>query len=91
MKKSWTKIHLWQKEFVPLFCDQGVTIISVLTALFMTITTIVLAITSVFGGGGGGSASRPQDEGALKKQLNKLADALKRPAGKAVEALLALV
>ena len=91
MKKSLTKIHLWQKEFVPLFRDQDVTIISVLTALSMTITTIALAITGVFGGGGGGSASAPQDEGALKKWLNRLTDALKRPAGKGVEALPAVV
>ena len=61
----------------------------------MTISTIVLAITGVFGGGGGGggggSASPPKDEGALKKWLSRLADALKRLAGKAVEALPAIV
>ena len=38
----------------------------------MTISTIVLAITGVFGGGGGGggggvSASPQKDEGTLKK------------------------
>ena len=59
----------------------------------MTISTIVLAITGVFGGGGGaeGSTSPPKDEGVLKKWLNRLADALKRLAGKAVEALPAIV
>ena len=55
----------------------------------MTISTIVLAITGVFGGGGGGTGgSPPKDEGILK---NGLADALKRLAGKAVEALPAIV
>ena len=59
----------------------------------MTISTIVLAITSVFGGGrgAGGSATPPKDTGALKKWLNRLADALKRLAGKAVEALPAIL
>ena len=37
-----------------LFCEQGITIFSILTAFSMTISTIVLAITSVFGGVGGG-------------------------------------
>ena len=32
-----------------LFREQGITIISILTALSMTISTIVLAITGVFG------------------------------------------
>ena len=55
----------------------------------MAISTIVHAITGVFGGGGGGggeggSASPPKAEGALKKWLNSLADALKRLAGKTV-------
>ena len=75
-----------------LFREQGITIISILTALSMTISTIALAITGVFrGGGGGGSASPPKDEGALKKWLSRLADALRKLAGKAVEALPAIV
>ena len=75
-----------------LFCEQGITIVSILTALSMSVSTIVLAITGAFGGGrGGGSASSPKDEGALKKWLSRLADALKRLAGKAVEALPAIV
>ena len=44
----------------------------------MTISTIVLAITGVFGGGGGTGDSPPKDEGILKKLLDRLADALKR-------------
>ena len=49
-----------------LFCEQGITIFSILTALLVTISTIVLAITGAFGGGGTGR-SPPKDEGALKK------------------------
>ena len=75
-----------------LFKEQGITTFSILTALSMTISTIVFAITGHFGGGGrrtGGSA--PKDEGVLKKWLDRLADALKRLAGKAVETLPAIV
>ena len=57
-----------------LFCQQGVTIISVLTALSMTISTIAFAITGVFGGGGGAgsSASPTKDEGVLKKRFKQV-------------------
>ena len=71
-----------------LFKEQGITIFSVLTALSMTISTTVLAITGVFGGGAGGPPSK--DKRTLKKLLDRLADALKRLAGKAVEALAAI-
>ena len=58
----------------------------------MTISTIVLAIAGVFGGGGrGAGGSPPKDEGILKKWLDRLPDALKRLAGKAFEALSAIV
>ena len=50
----------------------------------MTISTVALAITAVFGGGGGAGGSLPKDEGTL-------VDALKRLAGKAVEALPAIL
>ena len=69
-----------------LFREQGITIFSKLTTVSMTISTIVLAITVVFGGGGGTGGFAPKNEGVLKKWLNRLADALKRLAGKAVEA-----
>ena len=77
-----------------LFKEQGITIFSILTGLSMTISTFVLAITGVFGGsgGGGGAGGTPsKDKGTLKKWLDRLADALKRLAGKAVEALPAIV
>ena len=72
-----------------LFREQGITIFSILTALSMTISTFALTITGACGGGEGGSP--PKDEGVLNKWLNRLADALKRLAGKAVEALPAIV
>ena len=53
----------------------------------MAISTILLAITGAFGGGGGGGGSPSKDEG----WLGRLADTLKRLAGKAVEALPAIV
>ena len=57
----------------------------------MTISTIVLAVTGVFGGGSGGTGvSPPKDEGILKKWLDNLANAHKRLARRAVEALPAI-
>ena len=75
-----------------LFREQGITIFLILTALSMTISTIVLTNTGAFGGGGGGGGRRGEgssqkDEGFLKNRLNRLGDALKRLAGKAVETL----
>ena len=57
----------------------------------MTISKIVLAITGVFGGCGGREGSPPKVAGVLKKWLDRLADALKRLAGKTVEALPTIV
>ena len=75
------------KRIHTLLSEQGTAIVTILTALSMTISAIVLAITGVFGGGPATSGpSPPKDETALKKRLNKLANALKRIAGKAVEA-----
>ena len=71
--------------------EQGITKFSILTALSMTISAIVLAITSVFGEDGGTGGSPSKDERVLKKWLDRLADALKRLVGKAVEALPVIV
>ena len=61
-----------------LFHEQGITIFSILTALSMTISMIVLAITGVFRGGGRGTGdSLPKEGGFLKKWLDRLANALK--------------
>ena len=73
-----------------LFREQGITIFSILTALSMTISTIVLTITGAFGGGEGTAGSTPKEEGVWKKLLDRLTDALKRLAGKAVEAYPAI-
>ena len=50
-----------------LFRDQGITVFSILTALSMTISTIVLAITGVFEGGRGAGGSPLKDNRVLKK------------------------
>ena len=75
-----------------LFREQGITIFSVLTAVSMIISTIVLVVT---GGDSGAPGSPPKDEGEfrkwLKKQLNRLANALKLLAGKAVAALPGII
>ena len=63
---------------------------SILTALLAGIATIVLAVIGDFGGGRWTGVSPPKGEEALKKWLDRLADALKRLAGKAVEALPAI-
>ena len=74
-----------------LFSEQGISIFSILTALSMTILTIVLAITGVFGGGRGVGDPPSKDEEVLKKWFDWLANAPKRLVGKAVEALPAIV
>ena len=53
----------------------------------MTISAIVLAITGVFGGGRSARGSTRKDEG----WLDRLANAIKRLAGKAVELLPTIV
>ena len=74
-----------------LFREQGITTFPVLTALSVTISTIMVAITGAFGVGVGVGSSPPRDEGVLNKWLKRLADALKWLAVKAVEALPAIV
>ena len=54
------------ERILTLFREQDITILSILTALSMTISTIVLAITSVSEGSKGTGGSSPIDEGALK-------------------------
>ena len=71
-----------------LFKEQSITIFSILSVLPMAISTIVLAITGVFGGSGGVGDSPPTEEkGVLKKWLDRLADALKRLTKNAVKEL----
>ena len=73
---------------------QGITVIQIITPLSLTISTIVLAITGVFGGGWSPATSGPsplKDEETLKNWLNKQKDDVKRLAMKVVEASLAIV
>ena len=78
-----------------LFREQGITIVSILTAIGMAISTLVLALT---GGGVGGTPSpapRPPDKGGVrewvKKQLHALGCALANLAGKAAAALPGII
>ena len=71
-----------------LFHEQGITIFSIMTVLSMTISTIALAITGVFGGGSGGTKGSPPKD---KWWLYRLADALKGLAEKSVEVLTAII
>ena len=52
LEKVLGKDASWAERVHTLFREQGITISSVLTALSMTIATIVLAITGVFWGRG---------------------------------------
>ena len=80
------------KRIRTLSSEQSITIFSILTAFSMTISMIVLAVIGIFGGGGRGTGGSPsKDEGVLRKWLERLADALKRLAGKTVEVLPAIV
>ena len=55
-----------------------ITIAAIVTALSITISTIVLAITDVFGGSSGGAEVPPsKDRGTLKKMLDRLVMLLK--------------
>ena len=54
-------------------------------------STIEFAIAGVFERGGGAGGPPSKDEGILNKLLNGLTDALKKFAGKAVEAFPAIV
>ena len=71
------------KRIRTLFREQGRVIFSILTALALTISTIVLAVIEVFGGGGAAGDPPPKDEG----RLDRIANALKRFAEKALKLL----
>ena len=88
LEKVFDKNSSLGERICTFFREQVITIFSILTAFSMTVSTIVLAITGVFGGTGG---SPPKDEEVVRKWLDRLADALKRLAGKVIEALPAIV
>ena len=55
-----------------LFSEQGITIFSIMTALSMTISIIVLAIAGVFGESGGGTGDSPPIDGVLEKMVRQV-------------------
>ena len=81
-----------------LFCEQGIMIVCILTAIGMVISTLVLALTGGEAGWGGGTPSpapEPSDKGGvkewIKKQLQALGHALANLAGKAAAALPVII
>lgn len=77
-----------------LFREQGITIASILTAIGMAISTLVLALTGS-GGGAPSPAPVPSDKGGLKewmkKHLQSLGRVLAKLAGKAAAALPGII
>ena len=67
-----------------LFREQGVTLISVLTAVGMTISTIILAIKNVFGirGNSGSKSPSSNDPDTVRQWVKKKLQALARLLGK---------
>ena len=88
------KTRRWLSKF-ELFREQGITIASILTAISMAISTLVLAVT------GGGSAPvpspapKPSDKGGvqewIKKHLQAFGRTLSNLAGKAAAALPGII
>ena len=80
-----------------MFKEQGLTIVSILTAVGMTISTIVLAIENALGIGGstGSSGGGPKDKKGfqawLMNKLKALARLLGKLAGKAGAALPGII
>jgi len=76
-----------------LFREQGITVVSILTAIGMAISTLVVAVTSSLGTGGATPAPTPApaDKKGLKEWVKKQLEAIKRLlgrlAGKAAAAL----
>jgi len=74
-----------------LFREQGITIVSILTAVGMAISTLVFALTG--GGGGAPASAAPSDglKGWVKKHLQSLGRLLARLAGNAAAALPGII
>ena len=83
IKQTIAKVLDQNTSLAELFSEQGITIFSILAAFSMSISMMFLAIAAVFGGGGGPGGSLPKDGG----WLDRLANALKRLAGKVVKPL----
>ena len=66
-----------------LFKEQGITIVSLLTAVGMLVSTVVFAVTGGSGGGSGSApATDPKSESIVKSALKKLAKMLSYLASK---------
>ena len=91
LEKVFDKDTLFPEKTHILICEQIITLISTLSAFLAGIATIVLFVICDIGKGRGTGSPPPKYKGALKKWLERLADALKRLAGKAVETLPAIV
>ena len=81
-----------------LFREQGITIGTILTALGMTVSTLVLALTGGSGGGAVPAPTPPQPPAGkggakewIKKHLQSLGRALAKLAGKAAAALAGII
>ena len=80
-----------------LFREQGITIASILTAISMTISALVLALTGGSGGGAAPAPTPPQPPGKggarewIKKHLQSLGRVLAKLAGKAAAALPGII
>ena len=76
-----------------LFREQGITTVSILTAIGMAISTLVLALTGA--GGTPSPAPKPSDKGGVKEWIKKHLQALGRTlanlAGKAAAALPGII
>ena len=84
IKKVLDKNTALPERILTLFREQIITIVSILTALLAGIATIVPSAIGDFGGGGETGGSPPRDKRTFQKWLDRLADALKILAGKAV-------
>ena len=98
IKESLTKIMKEDttlgEKLKTLFKEQGITIVSILTAIGMTIGVIVEAIISGGGGGATPTPKPPPSDGVkewVKKQLHNLAKLLANLAGKAAAALPGII
>ena len=87
LKRFLIKIHLWQKEFAPYFVNYFLNTDCPFDDYFNNCTCYYRCLWGRRRGGGLPS----KDERVLNKWLNRLADALKRLAIKAVEAFPAIV
>ena len=78
-----------------LFREQGITIVSIITAIGMTISTLVLALTGGGSGAGGATPPTPTDKGGvkewMKRQLKALATLLGKLAGKVAAAIPGII